>query len=126
MLLLGAFAVVALVLVVAGLYGVMAYVVNQRQREFGVRLALGATPRDLLGHVLSQGLQVTAIGVSAGLVLAGALSRLVAGQLFEVRPLDPMIYGAAALLMAMVAVAACAVPALRAAQLDPATTLRHE
>ena len=126
MLLLGAFAVVALVLVVAGLYGVMAYVVNQRQREFGVRLALGATPRDLLGHVLSQGLQVTAIGISVGLVLAGALSRLVAGQLFEVRPLDPTIYGATALLMAMVAVAACAVPALRAAQLDPATTLRHE
>ena len=126
MLLLGAFAALALILVIAGLYGVMSYVVSRRRREFGVRLALGATPRDLLALVLSQGLQVTVIGVAAGLLIAVVLSRLIEGQLFEVKPLDPRIHGAAALVMGIVATTACALPAFRAARLDPATTLRQE
>jgi putative ABC transport system permease protein len=126
MLLLGAFAAVALILVVAGMYGVMSYVVTQRRREFGIRLAVGATPRDLLTLVLSQGLQVTAIGIPLGLLTAGVLSQFAAGQLFDVKPVDPMIYGATALVMAAVAVAACALPALYAARIDPATTLRQE
>jgi putative ABC transport system permease protein len=126
MLLLAAFAGVALILVIAGLYGVMSYVVTRRRREFGVRLALGATPADLLTLVLSQGLQVTAIGITAGLLLAAVLSRLIEGQLFEIKSLDPRIYGATALVMGIVAAIACAVPALRAAQLDPAMTLRQE
>lgn len=125
MLLLGAFAGIALILVVAGMYGVMSYLVTERRREFGVRIALGATPRDLLALVLSQGLQVTAIGIPLGLLTAGVLSQFAAGQLFEVKPLDPRIYGATALVMAAVAVVACALPALSAARLDPATTLRQ-
>lgn len=115
MLLLGAFAGVTLILVVAGMYGVMSYLVTQRRREFGVRIALGATPRDLLALVLSQGLQVTAIGIPVGLLTADILSQFAAGQLFEVKLLDPRIYGATALVMAAVAVAACAPPALSAA-----------
>ncbi|HYT64854.1 MAG TPA: ABC transporter permease [Vicinamibacterales bacterium] len=126
MMALGSFAGVALLLVVAGMYGVMSYLVTQRRREFGVRIALGATPRDLLGLVLSQGLQITAIGIPLGLLTAGVLSQFAAGQLFEVEPLDPRIYGATALVMAAVAVAACALPALSAARLDPAMTLRQE
>jgi predicted lysophospholipase L1 biosynthesis ABC-type transport system permease subunit len=126
MLLLGAFAGVALILVIAGLYGVMSYLVTRRRREFGVRLALGATPRGLLALVLSQGLHATGIGVAVGLLLAAALARFIEGQLFEVMPLDPGIYGATALGMAIVAAIACTLPALRVARLDPATTLRHE
>jgi putative ABC transport system permease protein len=126
MLLLGAFAAVALILVMAGLYGVMTYVITQRQREFGVRLTLGATPRDLLALVLSQGLEVTGIGIAVGVLMAGAVSQFIAAQLFEVKPVAPSIYAAAALVMATVAAAACALPALRAARVDPAATLRHE
>jgi predicted permease len=126
MLLLVAFAAVALILVMAGLYGVMTYITNQRRHEFGVRLTLGASPRELLTLVLSQGFQVTGIGISVGILMAGAVSRVVAAQLFEVEPVAPSIYAAAALVMAAVAVAACALPALRAARLDPAATLRHE
>jgi putative ABC transport system permease protein len=126
MLLLGALAGLALILVVAGMYGVMNYIVTQRRREFGVRIALGATPRDLLALVLSQGLQVTAIGIPVGLFTAGVLSQFAAGQLFEVKPLDPRIYGGTALALAAVALGACALPALAAARLDPATTLRQE
>ncbi len=126
MLLLGGLAGVALILVIAGLYGVMTYVVNQRRREFGVRIALGASPRDLIAVVLWQGLQVTAIGILVGLVLAGAFSRFMSGQLFDVKPLDPAIYATTALVMMTVAVLACTVPALRAARVDPATTLRQE
>lgn len=126
MLLLAGLAGVALILVITGVYGVMTYVVNQRRREFGVRIAVGATPRDLISLVLSQGLQVIAIGIPIGLLLAGAFSRLVSGQLFEVKPLDPVIYATTALVMVMVAALACAVPAIRAARLDPITTLRRE
>ena len=126
MLLLAALAGVALIVVIAGMYGVMTYIVGQRRREFGVRIAMGATPRDLIALALSPGLQVIAKGILVGLLLAGALSRFVSGQLFEVKPLDPAIYVTSALLMVMVATLACAVPALRAARLDPATTLRQE
>jgi hypothetical protein len=126
MFLLAALAGVALVLVIAGLYGVMTYIVNQRRREFGVRIAMGATPRNLIALVVSQGLQVIATGILVGLLLAGAFSRFVSGQLFDVKPLDPAIYATTALLMVMVATLACAVPALRAARLDPATTLRRD
>jgi predicted permease len=126
MLLLAALAGVALILVIAGMYGVMTYIVNQRRREFGVRIAMGATPRDLTALALSQGFQVIAIGILVGLVLAGAFSRFVSGQLFNVKPLDPAIYATSALLMVIVGTLACAVPALRAARLDPVTTLRQE
>ncbi len=126
MLLLGALAGVALILVIAGMYGVMTYVINQRRREFGVRMALGATPRDLIALVLSQGLQVVAIGIVVGLLLASALSQFLSGQLFEVKPLDPAIYAATVLVMVLVATLACTIPALRAARFDPAKTLRHD
>ena len=125
MLLLAGLAGVALILVITGVYGVMTYVVNQRQREFGVRMAVGATPRDLISIVLSQGLQVIAIGIPIGLLLAGLFSRFVSGQLFKVTPLDPVIYATTAVVMVMVTAFACAVPAIRAGRLDPITTLRH-
>ena len=120
------FAAIALILVMAGLYGVMTYVITQRRREFGVRLTLGASPRDLLALVLSQGLQVTGIGILVGLLMAGSVSRLIAAQLFELKPVVPGIYVAAALVMSTVAAVACALPAVRASRLDPAATLRHE
>lgn len=126
MLLLGALAAVALILVVAGMYGVMTYVINQRRHEFGVRMALGATPRDLVALVLSHGLQVVAIGILVGLLLAGIFSQFISGQLFEVKPLDPAIYAATALVMVIVTILACAMPALRAARFDPAKMLRHD
>jgi predicted permease len=126
MLLLGGLAGVALILVIAGLYGVMTYVLNQRRREFGVRLALGATPRDLIALVLSQGLQVMSIGIPLGLLLAGAVSQVVSRQLFGVKPLDPAIYAASAIVMLLVALFACAMPALRAGRVDPVIALRHD
>ena len=126
MVLLGGFAAVALILVMAGLYGVMTYITNHRRHEFGVRLTLGASPRDLLALVLSQGFQVTVFGILVGMLMAGALSRLIAAQLFEVEPVAPGIYVAAALVMASVAAIACALPAVRASRLDPAATLRHD
>ncbi len=126
MSLLTGLAAVALMLAMAGIYGVMAYVVTQRRRELGIRAALGATPCDQTALVLSQGLRVAAVGVLVGLPLAGALSQLVSRQLFEVRPVDPTIYLASALLLCLVTALACAIPALRAAQLDPITALRQD
>lgn len=126
MLLLGTLAGIALVLVIAGLYGVMTYIVGQRQREFGVRLAMGATAWDLTVAVLRQGLGLTAAGILVGLALAGALSRFLSGQLFDVKPVEPVTYGLTATAMTIVAAVACGLPALRAARLDPASTLRHD
>ena len=126
MLLLGAFAATALFLAALGIFGVMSYAVVQRQREIGIRLALGAVPADVLKMVLGQALPLVAIGVGAGLAGAVALSRVLASLLFKLSPTDPGTLGAVAALLAAVALLASYLPALRATRLDPLAALRSE
>jgi ABC-type antimicrobial peptide transport system permease subunit len=123
--LLAGFALGALVLASIGLYGVMAYAVANRQRELGVRLALGATRGEIVGDVLRRGLAMTGAGLLVGLPAAVAAGTLLAGQLYGVRSTDPVALAGAALAVTMVAILASVVPALRAAGLDPATALRN-
>jgi predicted permease len=126
MTILVTFAVLALALASLGLHGVLSYGVSQRRRELGVRAALGATRRDLIGLVVREGLTVTAIGLAAGLCAAAALTRLMQGVLFGVAPIDPLSFAAAPLILAIVATAACLLPASRAASIDPSEALRSE
>jgi putative ABC transport system permease protein len=122
----GAFAVLALVLAAVGLYGVMSYFVNQRTREFGIRMALGAQRRDILGLVAGQGLLVVGLGALAGLAGAFAAGRLLGSLLFGLSPTDPFTFLAAAVLLAAVALLACYIPARRAAKVSPMVALRTE
>jgi predicted permease len=126
MLLIGLFAGLALVLAVVGTYGVMAYFAAQRTHEIGVRLALGALRRDVIGLVLRRGLLLAGLGVLAGLTGAAVLTRFIANQLHDVRPVDPVTFAGVAAGLVLVALAACAVPAVRAAGLDPVQALKHE
>jgi predicted permease len=121
---IGAFAVSALVLAATGLYGLISYSVAQRRQELGVRAAIGARPRDLMQLVLGQSLRVAAIGIVCGAAATAAVSRLLSTQLFGVAGRDPRVYGAAALLILIVALLASAVPTLRAMRADPADALR--
>ncbi|MGH9767704.1 MAG: FtsX-like permease family protein, partial [Blastocatellia bacterium] len=125
-LMMGVLGAVALLLAVMGIYGVISYLVAQRTREMGIRLALGAQRRDLLKLVLGQGLTLTMIGVAAGLALALALTRFLSSLLFGVSAADPITFAAIALLLAGVAVMASFLPARRAMKVDPITALRHE
>ncbi len=124
--LVGTFAGVALVLAAVGVFGVLAFSVSQRTREFGIRMALGARTNDVLGLVLAGGLKLAAIGVASGLAAAAALTRVLVSLLFGVKPLDPVTFLAAPALLALVVLIACAAPALRAARVDPAVALRQE
>lgn len=126
LILFEAFALAALVLSAAGIYGVLAGSVAERTRELGVRAALGATQARIVGLVLKEGLVLAACGVLAGLILAIAASQTMVSLLFGVSRLDPVTYGSVILLLTAVAAMACAVPAWRAARLDPASTLRAE
>jgi predicted permease len=125
-LLLGIFAGLAVCLAMAGVYGVMAYAVGQRNNEIGLRMALGASRNDVLGLVLRQGLVYVALGLALGLAGAFAATRLLASFLFEVKPADPATYAGVAALLAAVALAATYVPARRATRVDPLTALRQE
>jgi len=125
-LLLAAFASVALALAAVGLYGVIAYGVARRTREIGVRVALGARPRDVLSLVVGDGARLLGIGLGVGLALALAATRLLRGLLFGVSPTDPGSLIAVAVLLSAVALLACALPARRAARLDPVVALRTE
>jgi ABC-type antimicrobial peptide transport system permease subunit len=119
------FALLALLLASAGLYGVLSYAVSQRSRELGVRTALGASRATLLGLVLREGLAVTTLGVVLGVAGAAAISRLMQGALFGVTPLDPISFALAPVVLLPVAFAACLAPALRAARVGPAEALRE-
>jgi putative ABC transport system permease protein len=125
-LLMGVLGAVALLLAVMGIYGVISYLVAQRTREMGIRLALGAQRRDILKLVLGQGLKLTMIGVAAGLALALALTRFLSSMLYGVSAADPLTFAAIALLLAVVALMASLLPARRAMKIDPIAALRHE
>jgi predicted permease len=124
--LLVAFALLALVLAAVGVYGVMAYAVTQRTHEFGIRTALGASQRDVLKQVFLEGGRLAALGLALGLIAALVLTRLMASLLFGVSPSDPITLGLVALILALVALAACYIPARRAARVDPVIALRYE
>jgi putative ABC transport system permease protein len=125
-ILLGAFAGVALLLAALGIYGVLAYFVSQRARELGIRLALGARPSALFAMVVRQGMPPVAIGALIGLASAVALTTVMQSLLFGVDPVDPATYVAASATLAIVALAACAIPAMRATRVDPLVALRDE
>jgi putative ABC transport system permease protein len=126
MLIVGLFGGLALAIASAGVYGVMAYLVAQRTREIGVRLALGAPPARIMTAVVGRGVVHTAAGVAIGVAVAWQLTPLVQAFLFEVRPHDPVVYGAAAALLSGCGVMAAFVPARRAARVDPVIALRAE
>jgi putative ABC transport system permease protein len=122
--LLGIFASVAIVLAAIGIYGVMSYVVAQRTREIGVRVALGAGQRQVLTLVMTQSVAITMAGLALGLGGAGALSRYLDQMLFGLSPLDPATFAAVACLFAAIALGAAFVPAVRATRVDPLVALR--
>jgi len=126
MTLLGIFAGLALVLACLGVYGVLAYAVAQRTREIGVRMALGARPWDVTRSVLGRGLKLGVAGLAAGAVLAVGLGALLRSLLFGVTPNAPAVYAGTACLLMVVALAACVIPAQRAARVDPVVALREE
>jgi ABC-type antimicrobial peptide transport system permease subunit len=126
LILLLAFAAVGLALAAIGVYGVVAYTVEQRTREIGIRLALGAVPGELMGSVLISGLRLALMGVGIGMLGAAVLTRLLRSQLFELSPLDPLSFGATGLLIAIIALLATWLPARRTLKVDPLTALRHE
>ena len=117
--LLSLFAIVALCLAMAGIYGVMAFVAGQRSKEIGIRMALGATAGTVLWLMLGRGLKLTTIGLAVGVVGALSSSRLVSGMLFDVAPRDAMTYAGVIVVLGLVSLLATYVPARRATQIDP-------
>jgi len=126
MLLLGIFAALAVALAGVGIYGMVAYRVNQRTHEIGVYMALGAQHRDVLRLVMKDGVKLGLLGIVLGLAGAIALTRVMVSVLFEVKPTDPTTLIAVAFLLAAVAILACYIPARRALSIHPMTALRRE
>jgi putative ABC transport system permease protein len=122
--LLGTFAGLALLLAVLGTYGVLSFMVAERRREIGIRIAIGATRRSIVALVTKQGLVIVSIGLAVGLAGALALNHLIASLLFGVEPTDPGTLAAVTLTIALVAALACGLPAWRASRLDPNVVLR--
>jgi ABC-type antimicrobial peptide transport system permease subunit len=123
-ILLAVFAAVAMLIAAIGIYGVLAYSVNQRTREIGLRMALGAPRVQVLRLIMREGMTVGAIGIGAGLAGALALSRVLASLVFDVPVRDPLTYVAVAAALALVALAACVIPARKASRVDPMVALR--
>jgi ABC-type antimicrobial peptide transport system permease subunit len=121
-----AFAAVALLLASIGIYGVMAYSVAQRTQEIGVRMALGAQPREIIGMVIRQGARLVGLGLALGFVAAYFTAQLLAGNLYGVSPHDPPTFALVPLLLAAVALVACWLPSRRATLIDPIIALRAE
>ncbi|HEV8184087.1 MAG TPA: FtsX-like permease family protein, partial [Candidatus Angelobacter sp.] len=120
------FSVLAMFLGAIGIYGVMAHLVSQRTHEIGIRIALGATPSQVLRMVINHGLKLALIGISVGVLVALAATRALAAQLYQVTPYDPPTFIGVALLFALVAFAACYLPAWRGTRVDPLVALRYE
>jgi putative ABC transport system permease protein len=125
-MLLGGFALIALLLAALGIYSVNSYALTQRTREIGIRMALGAQARDVLALVLKQGMALALAGVGLGLAAAAALTRLIKSLLFDVSVTDPLTFASVALLLMLAAMLACYLPARRATKVDPLVALRHE
>jgi ABC-type antimicrobial peptide transport system permease subunit len=126
MALLSAFAAIALVLAIVGIYGVTSYLAAQRTNEIGIRMALGAQPQDILHMVIGQSGKMALAGIAIGVMASLACTRLIANQLFRVRPDDPITFVTVAILFALVSVGACLIPARRAMRVDPMAALRYE
>jgi putative ABC transport system permease protein len=124
--LVGLFAALAFILAAIGIYGVISYDVTQRTSEIGIRVALGAQGRDILMLILKQGAVLTLAGLTLGIIGSFALTRLLMGLLFEVKPTDPATYVIVSVLLVVVAIAACLIPSLRATKVDPLVALRYE
>ena len=126
MSLIGSLAAIAVILAMIGIYSVISFSVNERTREIGIRMALGAKRRDLLKMVLGQGMSVAVVGICAGLAIAFALTRLLKTLLFEVSATDPKTFLAVASTLTVVALLACYLPARRATRVDPLVALKDQ
>lgn len=124
--LLSGLATLALILACVGIYGVMVYLVAQCTQEMGIRMALGAQRIDVLGLIIGKGMEIACLGIVIGLLGAVMLTRLMAGLLFGISPTDPLTYGGVSLLLLMVALFACYIPARLAMRIDPVLALRAE
>ena len=120
------FGVVALLLSAVGIYGVLAYLVTQRTKEIGIRMAIGGTPRSIFDLVVKEGIALLGVGLAVGAAGAFAVRRSIESQCYAVQPTDPRVLALVTLLLGLVALGACAIPARRATRIDPVTALNRE